>query len=464
MKKYLIPIFILISCIVSSNGQDIQSLKDLSIDKYYSMKEAENNVFSNIAVKYKAISNEAINEKFSNINDLNFLSKIASNNKVILVGETHYSRYIGNLVSRMFFSINMNHYYPIIILGKPYSISEYINYYFSIKDDNEAEEYFNQELKFFIATEEDAIFYRKIRAWNKINKDKPLKIGATDLEFNLDRTLNHILKPYLMELHNLSNSEVDSLIMQGQSLSDDFFTKISLLLDNEENNSIIHKYPFLNNKYIRNVVENLKNTKIAYDNNFNLNRHNAIKNNLTNDNFFGLYLQNSKVMLYGGGNHMITKYYNSDSTDALSEGIFLTNKYKPTRGKTFSIMINGMAAYSLDKMVNRNLNDCIQQGTQYTKIVERLKKAYESGLIYPNNAYYLYFERNELEKLIVSLSYKNKGASIIISKNSWNEIVKKIEMIQFDNKEAYENIINHKKMFDEYIFVPSSPIITARYK
>ena len=464
MKKNLISIFIVISCIVSSNGQDIQSLEELGIDKYYSRKEAENNVFSNIEVEYKAISNEAINEKFNNINDLNFLSTIASNNKVILVGETHYSRYIGNIASRIFFAINTDDYYPIIILEKPYSISEYINYYFSIKDNNEAEDYFKQELAFFIATEEDAIFYRTIRKWNELNKDKPLKIGATDLEFNLDRTINHILKPYLMELHNLSDSEVDSLIMQGQSFSDDFFTKISVLLDNEENDSIIHKYHFLNNKYIKNVVENLKDTKKAYDNNFNINRHNAIKRNLTNDNFFGLYLQNSKVMLYGGGNHMITKSYNPDSTDALSEGTFLTDKYKPTRGKTFSIMINGMSAYSLDEMANRNLNDCIQQGTQYNKIVERLKKAYESGLIYPNNAYYLYFERNDLEKLIVNLSYKNKGASIIISNNSWNEIVEKIETIQFDNKEVYEGIISHKKMFDEYIFVPSSPIITARYK
>lgn len=464
MKKNLISIFIVISCIVSSNCQDIQSLEGLSIDKYYSKKEAENNIFSNIEVEYKAISNEAINEKFSNINDLNFLSKIASNNKVILVGETHYSRYIGNLVSRIFFAINMDDYYPIIILEKPYSICEYINYYFSIKDDIEAEDYFKQELAFFISTEEDAIFYRTIREWNKLNKEKPLKIGATDLEFNIDRTLNHILKPYLNGLHNLTNSEVESLIMQGLSLSDDFFTNISILLENEENKSVIHKYPFLNNRYIKNVVENLHNTKKAYEKDFNINRHNAIKRKLTNNNFFGLYLQNSKVMLYGGGNHTITKSYKSDSTDALSEGIFLTDKYEPTRGKTFSIMINGMAAYSLDEMANRNLNDCTRQGTQYNKIVERLKKAYENGLIHTNNTYYLFFERNELEKLIVNLSYKNKGASIIISNNSWDEIVEKMDILQFDNKEVYENIISDKKMYDEYIFVPSSPIITARYK
>ena len=464
MNKILTTIFIIISSITVSNCQNNKSLEELGIDNYYSKAEAENNIFSNIEIEYKSISNTPINEKFNNINDLSWLVKIASDNKVILVGETHYSRYIGNIVSRMFFTINKYDYYPIIILEKPYSITEYINYYFSIKDDKVAEEYFNQELKEFIPTEEDATFYRQIREWNKFNKAKPLKIGATDLEFNIKRTLNNIIRPYLNELNNISKTKIDSLITQGLSLSDDFFTNISMIIEKEENKSIIGKYPFINYRYIKNVIENLRDTKIAYKSNFNINRHNTIIRNLIDTNFLGLYMQNSKVMLYGGGDHMITKFYNVDSTDVPSEGIFLTNEYEPTKGKTFSIMLNGMGAYSLDEMANRSLNECLRQGTQYNIIINRLKKAYDNGLISQTKPYYIFFKRNELEKLIVNLSYKNNGNSIIISNKSWDEIVRKINHLPEDKKDIYKNIINSKKMFDEYIFIPYSPINTARYK
>ena len=127
-------------------------------------------------------------------------------------------------------------------------------------------------------------------------------------------------------------------------------------------------------------------------------------------------------------------------------------------------MLDGMAAYSLDEMAKRDLDDCVRQGTQYNKIVDRLKKAYDNGLVSPNNSCYLFFERNELEKLIVDLSYKSNGNSIIISNKSWDGIVRKINHLPDDKKEVYKNIINDKEMFDEYIFIPYSPINTARYK
>lgn len=462
MNKILITLLIGILNISISYSQNIETLEDFGIDKYYSLEETKNNAFSNIEIRPTSISNAEINENFSNIDDLNWLSNISQNNKVILIGETHYSSFIGNIISRIFFAINTYDYYPTIFIEQQYSTTEFVNYFVSIKDDKKANDFFNNELTKYISTDEEAIFYKQIRNWNKKHNDKPLSIGATDLEFNTNRTLNSIIKPYLYELKDMNKSEIDSIINLG--LTDEFFKGIAPFTELAKNRKLIGKYPFITHSYIKNIVANLKSTKIAFDSDFNLNRHNAIKRNLTDEKFFGLKLQNSKVMLYGGGNHMKTKSDNNDNGTAPSEGLFLSNEFQPTKGRTYSIMIDGMASYSLDKMSYRKLDECIKQGTQYRKIVNRLKKAYKKGLLYPNKSYFIFFQRNDFEKLIVGLSYKHDNSSIMISDEDWNKITIEIDKLSKEERKLYDEMIVERNMFDSYIFVTKSPIVTARYK
>jgi hypothetical protein len=161
---------------------------------------------------------------------------------------------------------------------------------------------------------------------------------------------------------------------------------------------------------------------------------------------------------------MKTASDNKDNGDALSEGMFLSNEFQSTKGKTYSIMINGMASYSLDEMSDRKLDECVKQGTQYINIVNRLKKAYNKGLLYPNNSYFIFFLRNDYEKLIVGLSYKHDNGSIMLSDEDWNKITLIIDKLPKEARELFDEMIVERNMFDSYIFVPKSPIVTARYK
>lgn len=462
MNKILSVFLILIGTLIISYSQSEERLEEYGINKYYSLEETTDNTFSSIEIKPTPIYNEKINNKFSNIDDLNWLSDISKNNNVLLVGETHYSRFIGNIASRIFFAINTYDYYATIFIERQYSTTEFINYFLSIKDDKTANDYFNNELIKYINTEEEAIFFKQIRNWNTKHKKKPLSIGATDLEFNAYRTLNSIIKPYLYKLKDIDKNEVDSIINLG--LSDDFFTGIKPLIEQAERRELIGKYPFLTHSYVKNIIKNLESTKIAYAGNFNINRHSAIKRNLTDKDFFGSKFQNSKAMLYGGGSHMNTRSNNNSDNNALSEGVFLTNEFLPTKGKTYSIMVDGMGSFNLDEMSNRALNECLKQGTQYKKMVTRLKKADNDGLLNPKKPYFIFFQRNDFEKLIVSLSYKYNDNSILISDKNWSKIKLVIDKLSKEERKLYEELITQKKKFDSYIFVPHSPIVTARYK
>ncbi len=461
MRKF-VATFIFIAGIFAAYSQDSEVLQDFGIDTYYSVEETKNTLFSQLEVKATGISNLIINESFSNIDDLNWLSEIAKKNKVLLIGETHYARYIGNIIARVFFAINTYDYYSTIFIEQPYSITEFINYYFTIEDDKMAEVFFKNELNKYVGTEEDSIFYTQIRRWNQMNKNEPLSVGATDLEFNAKRTLNDIIKPYLYELRNIDKNEIDTLISLG--LTNDFFSQIAPLIEIARNEKTKGQYPFLDYSYIENILKNLKSTQRSYESDFNKNRHQAILRNLTDSNFFGKKLIDSKVMLYGGGNHMKTKSIMSDDEDALSEGFFLTNEFDATKGRTYSIMLDGMGVYSLDKMSAKSLDKCIKQGSQYTKIVNRLKGAYDAGLLDSQKPYFLFFTRNDFEKLIAGLSYAQNNNAILILDESWNTIIQFIDTLSEEERNLFEKIIREKSMFDSYVFVPQSPIVTAKYK
>ena len=93
--------------------------------------------------------------------------------------------------------------------------------------------------------------------------------------------------------------------------------------------------------------------------------------------------------MYGGGNHMKSKHYYGVGDNFISEGSYLNFDNESTKGKVYSIMLNGMS-FSLGKMKDINLDNSISQGIQYRKIISRMQKAYKEGLLNSNENYFLF--------------------------------------------------------------------------
>lgn len=436
------------------------TLKDLKIEAFYNIEETENNVIKNSINNIETYSNEDINSGFTNIKDLTFLNNISNENKIVMVGETHYSKNISKLRNRIFFALNSFDYYPLIITENSYSITEYSNYYIHIKDNNDAKYFLENELSNFLHTEDDLLFLNQLRSWNNKN-EKQLSIGGSDLEFSYSIVLEKILKPYFYKLKNVDKTKVDKIIDLGKNQTNEFFIEIVPYLKQSREENIIGNYPFINLQYISNIITNFSSTNNAFRYSFEYYRQKSIVRNLTDNAFFGKILEEKKVMIHGGGEHMKSHFVYPENANFFSEGSYLNNDYKLTKNKTYSIMLECLA-YSYGEMKNRKLKDCIQQGSQYNSMIKTFQKGFEKGIINEQKPYFIYENRNEILKFYSQYYYKNQ--SISISPENWE----KIKNLNFNNDDLTNAFIKSKdenyKDYDKYIIIPASEIVSARIK
>jgi hypothetical protein len=457
MKK--ISIIILLLACKTLFGQEL-TLKDLNVEEFYSIEEAEDNIIKNSINNIETFSNEDINSDFSNIKDLTFLKNISKEKKIVMLGETHYSKNISSLRNRIFFALNSFDYYPLIIIENSYSITEYSNYYIHIKDENEAKYFLENELSNFMYTDDELVFLNQLRSWNN-KSEKQLSIGGSELEFSYSNVLEKILKPYFYKLKNVDKTQIDKIIELGKNQKNEFFIEIIPYLEQSKAENIIGNYSFINQQYISNIITNFNSTNNAFRYSFEYYRQKSILRNLTDDSFFGKILKEKKVMLHGGGEHMKSHFIYPENANFFSEGSYLNNDYKLTKNKTYSIMLECLA-YSYGEMKNRKLKDCITQGNQYNSMVKTFQKGFEKGIINEQKPYFLYENRNEILKFYSQYYYKNQ--SISINNENWEQIKK----LDFGNdnltKEFIETKNDNFKDYDKYIIIPASEIVIAKIK
>jgi len=307
---------------------------------------------------------------------------------------------------------------------------------------------------------EDSIAYEHLRRWNKTNSQKPIDIGFTDLEFNYKATIDNILKPYFYSLKNISQSEIERILELGKVQSNQFFFEVQSLLALAQKQNIVGKYSFINISYITNVVNNLLDTSNALRYEFNYFRQKSIVRKLTDDQSFGMYIKDKKVILNGGANHMQSKLVGND--DFYPEGYFLNTISESTKKRVYSIMLDGLA-FSLNGMADINLNNCLRQGNQYSSIIERMQKAYRDKLIEVNKCYFVFGDRNDFEKMIFHYAYKQPNQAISFNSKDWDKINlgSKTENAIFKKLED-EN--DTRAAYDKVFYIPYSPIVHAREK
>lgn len=458
MNRIRILILLFFSCQLSQ----AQSLKDYNISKVYSENEAKGNAFESIS-GIESVDFNDINKDFSNVQDLYWLKQVVQNNKVVLIGETHYSKNIENIKNRIIFALNNFDYFPLVIIEREYSVTPYLNYYINLKNENYANSFFKKELSTKLNTVEDSIFIKHIRNWNIKYPEKNIKLGCIDLEWSWDEVMENVLMTYFLKLNNVDKSEIEEIFEIGLNQSDEFFAKIEPLIKKAEEQSLVGEYPFVNIEYIKNVIESISITfkAMSLSSWWEYFRQKEIVKRITDKRYFGEYFENQKVIMYGGGNHMKSNHYYGDGDNFISEGSFLNFENESTKGKVYSIMLNGMS-FSLGKMKDVNLDSCITQGTQYRKIISRMQKTYKEGLLNSNENYFLFGFRNEFEKFIFSKPYQYKNSGIIISDKVWNEITNITTQLNDNIQMTIELENENRNDYDKYIYIPYSPLTIAR--
>ena len=104
------------------------------------------------------------------------------------------------------------------------------------------------------------------------------------------------------------------------------------------------------------------------------------------------------------------------------------------------------------------------QGSQYNQIVTRMQNACEENIIDKHTAYYYFNERNDFEKLIAAQSYLNKNSAIMFTDKSWQKLLSSAAAFHNEELNYVKSAYEHKILYNAYIFVPFSPIVTARIK
>jgi|WetSurMetagenome_2_1015567.scaffolds.fasta_scaffold06382_6 hypothetical protein len=461
MKKliYLLIVSEIISA--SSYSQNVDDQKYLETGIYPA--EALNSEINTIKKNWlvcKPISLSDINNDFSNINDLKWIQDIAKTKNAIFIGENHFNKYTQNLRNRILFALNESDYFPIIILEEPFPITSYANYYLHLQNDNEANLFFENELFRMIPTKEEYDLLHHIRRWNKSHPNKIISIGYEDVDKTQDelsRTINQIIIPYFQKID--PNYFVDWKVVLSKSF-DSLIFNFRQNLEKAKTCNLIGKYSFITPHYISTVIDNLESSNKTLYKDYFFNRQKAILRNLTDTNFLGKYLQNGKIILQSGSWHLKTKVV-SDSINNLWEGTYLTNVFDKTKGKTYSLKVDGIAR-SLEKADNIKYN-YIEPALGFNGILEKLKKAQKDGIIIQDHCYFIniYDEiLDEYSKFWIQIGRQHNWQGLLIESIQWDKIINKIKST---NKIAIESFTNNRKeteCYDKELIIPCSPLVT----
>jgi len=438
-----------------------KTLNDFSISKIYSEKEAKDNIFEDFGINIKTVSLKEIDPALTNFQDLEWLKQIARKNKVVLIGETHYSQNIANIRDRIVFALNAYDYFPLVIIERQYSLTPFLNHYIQLKSEIDASTFFENALSKMISTKDQFTFIEHLRHWNIQNPTKQIQFGCIDLEWSYDDMCENILKPYFYKLNKIEKSKIDEVIELGVNQSNEFFTKIQPFLAEAKKQNLKGIYSFIDCRYIQNVIDNFSATYNALRYSFDFYRQKALINKIENENYFGEYFKNQKVIMHGGGSHMRSKFCFPNGGNFLSEGSYLNFDYEMTKDRVYSIMLNGLS-FLLGEMKDVDLNDCLPQGSQYRSIVERMQNAYKTKVLHSNENYFVFGTRTDFEKFIIAKSYKHPTKGIIIPENEWNKINNYSTELNGDIRAIIENEIEERAAYDVYIYIPYSPITIAR--
>lgn len=405
------------------------------------------------------LTDEDINENFTNLHDLKWLKNVIINNKVFLLGEDHWNNSIHHLRNRILFALNTYDRYSLLLLEKSYSYAEYLNYYVGIADDTIANHFFENELQTIVTTQEFLLLLDHIRRWNKNNPDKRIQVGTYDWEWKPDKTLKNVIEPYIRSIDPTFSINIKRLRKRDKEYYTNLILKIESGLRTASEKNVIGKYPFIDYQYIQNIFENIKQSVEGQINN---KKEKAVRSsimirNLKDKNVFGRYFYEGKVMIHAGTSHTITNLpYKSE--DYFREGAFLSYDFDATKGRTFSLGVF-VSSRIIGSMADVNTELCLYRGGYYLDIIQEFQFIYKQKLVDKNKSYIFDSDdkREYIKNYIFKLGYQGDFSPMLIKNIPWNKPPWNLDE-KLKKKLIDDDVYGH----DMYVFIPTSNIIKSK--
>lgn len=407
------------------------------------------------------LSDDEISATFSNIDDLRWLAPIARRSKVVLVGEYHYYRTIHRLRNRILFALNTFDRYPLLALEVPFSYGGYLDHYVGLKDDASAARFFETSLRDLVIYEEDVDLLRAIREWNARSPDRRIHVGATDVEHDLIGTLRRVVVPFFeladpglhIDLASFVEADVETLV-----------PALLKRLPELRSRGFVGPQPFLTPQYLECVLANVRSTYECHRYNFDVFRQRAIIRNLTDPRFLGRYFRSGKVMIHGGEWHTPTHFPYPGGANFLREGSYLTYDYPPTRGRTYSISIKGLA-YQFGPMADVDLSQAVFHGKQYADLIRRFQGAYRQKLVTPDAYYLMEPTGADYDRwLYRSLADGFQHRPLLIQKIDWARMAERAKVLSPEAARYVPIIREEIERHDASIVVFRSPVARVRMR
>ena len=158
--------------------------------------------------------------------------------------------------------------------------------------------------------------------------------------------------------------------------------------------------------------------------------------------------------------HLRTKV-ESDSTNNLWEGSYLTHIYQHTMGKTYSLQIESIAR-SLGEAAFIN-SSYLEPALGYSGLLKRLQDPYAKGLISADDCYFVSIyneELNEYSKFWIQKGKEFGGQGVYIKSARWDHILELIQTNDPEKSDPFLENIGYHVLFDDVIIIPCSPLIT----
>jgi hypothetical protein len=241
---------------------------------------------------------------------------------------------------------------------------------------------------------------------------------------------------------------------------EELIKELRLNLKQAVNKNHIGQYPFITPQYISAVIDNLESSNDALYVDYLLYRQKALLRNLTDTTFLGKYLQNGKIVIHSGSMHLRTKV-ESDSTNNLWEGSYLTHVYEPTIGKTYSLQIESIAR-SLGEAATIN-SSYTEPALGYSGLLLKMQELFAEGLITADECYFfsIYSEvLDEYSKFWIQKGKEFGEQGLYLKSARWDKIQDLIDSNNPEESDSFVEKISYNVLFDDVIIIPCSPIIT----
>lgn len=425
------------------------SLADLGLERYPDQVDF---VLPDGIIEIAPLRDEDVAPDFDNLDDLAWLAQAARGAEVVLIGENHWNASVHRMVRRMLFALARADRLALLTKEQAYSEGPFLDHYINLADDAAAGSFYRAELAPRVDTVELRELLEHLRAWNKRNPDRRLRMFTHDIEHSPGDAITHVVNPYLRALDPRFAVDADDYRRDPEAGLRVFERGLAVARTRRHRG----RYPFITDRFVTGVVANLRARYLASTENFHYYRQRAIVRNLTDPDYLGAFVKRGRVAVWAGSNHTVTRRDLPGGGNFLREGAYLTHDFAPTRGKTYSVSVQALSV-SLGAMASADVDNLQPVADDHQTRLRRLQRARALGHITADD--FVFTTRDPSNQFAAAIAATNDHQPFRLTRIHWDKLLPLARLVSRDAVGALREARRELDSHDAVVIVPRSPTV-----